>query len=135
MPSRTPPAAILCLAWTTGRSDTIKNTSDTINGTINQRREVVNGSNEPVNEPLNESDSPPSLLDGTINGTINPSDGTIKQRLFSVIIQTEGLKRESLASRLSVSLRTVARLLAELENDGKIIYSGSKKTGGYYAVK
>ena len=71
----------------------------------------------------------------TINGTINPSDGTIKQRLFSVIIQTEGLKRESLASRLSVSLRTVARLLAELENDGKIIYSGSKKTGGYYAVK
>ena len=103
------------------------------NDTINTpRNEVANG---PVNGSAATINGTIRRQNDTINGTINSSDGTIKQRLFSMIIQTEGQKRESLAARFSVSLRTVARLLSELDQERKIIYRGSKKTGGYYAVE
>ena len=113
-------------------------TTDTINGTINQRHEVVNGSNESVkieNEPLNGRHDTIKSTDDTINDTIKRPDDTIKQALFNAINQKEGMKREALAKVINRAVPTVARLLAELERDGKIIYRGSKKTGGYYPVQ
>ncbi len=47
----------------------------------------------------------------------------------------EGMKRDELAAAIHRSIPTVARLLAYLEHEGKIIYRGSKKTGGYYAIQ
>ena len=110
---------------------------ETVNAPHEIVNEAVNGADETVNPQNGTINKDRGTINGTINdlsGTINPLVDTIRLRLFDTIRQKEGLKREALAESLSVSLRTVARLLADLEHDGKIIYRGSKKTGGYYAV-
>ena len=130
---------------TEGR-DTINNLSDTINEpiklSVDPINEVINATRETVNETVNTKGD---TINDTIkrpNDTINPQndtikseDDTIKRKLLETIIQNEGLKRDGLAEAIQRSIPTVARLLADLEHEGKIIYRGSKKTGGYYAVK
>ena len=106
MPSRTPPAAILCLAWTTGRSDTIKNTSDTINGTINQQRE---GINEGINEGI--------------------------KLVLELLNRNSGINAPQIAMLLGKGLSTIERTISEGIKMGVIEHRGSKKTGGYYVVK
>ena len=140
-----------------GSGDTINNPSDTINGTINEGRDTINdpikSSVAPINEGINATRETVNETVNTIgdtindtikhqNDTINPQndtikseDDTIKRKLLETIIQNEGLKRDGLAEAIQRSIPTVARLLADLEHEGKIIYRGSKKTGGYYAVK
>ena len=113
MPSRTPPAAILYLAWTTGRSDTIKNTSDTINGTINQRREGINEVYEGINEGINEG---------------------IKL-VLELLNRNSGINAPQIAMLLGKGLSTIERTISEGIKMGVIEHRGSKKTGGYYAVK
>jgi predicted HTH transcriptional regulator len=112
--------------------------SDTINEGINTPREGVNEGINGADETVNGSTDTINLKNDTINtqnDTINQEDDTIKRKLLDTIIQKEGIKRDVLAEAIQRSIPTVARLLADLENEGKIIYRGSKKTGGYYAVK
>ena len=143
-----------------GADETVKRANETVNETVNSQNDTITEGHDPINGPINTPSDPIKPSVGTINGTINegrgtindpsgtingtindqsctitPLDDTTKQRLLDTIRQKEGLKREALAELQSVSLRTVARLLADLEQEGKIIYRGSKKTGGYYAVK
>lgn len=92
--------------------------------------EGTNAQRETVNDTINGSDD----TINTRNDTINPEDDTIKRKLLDTIIQKEGIKRDGLAESIQRSIPTVARLLADLEHEGKIVYRGSKKTGGYYAV-
>ena len=54
--------------------------------------------------------------------------------MLKIINQKEGIKRDVLAVEVKKSIPTVARLLADLEKEGIIIYRGSKKTGGYYLI-
>ncbi len=86
--------------------------------------------------PINDTTKQDS---DTINDTINAPDDTIndtiKQQLLDTIKKRQGIKRNALAEAIHRSIPTIARLLAELEQEGKIEYRGSKKTGGYYAVK
>ena len=77
-------------------------------------------------------------INGTIkseSGTINPVDDTISDTIKLVgdtITSNPGIKREMISEKTKVPLRTLARALVVLEHQGKIIYRGSKKTGGYF---
>ena len=134
-----------------GGSDTINDDSDTINSsddTINSSDDTINLSDDTINlsdDTINPSDDTINPSDDTINlsdDTINPGDDTInqidynlKQQLLKIINQKEGIKRDVLAVEVKKSIPTVARLLADLEKEGIIIYRGSKKTGGYYPIE
>ena len=96
-----------------GRSDTIKNTSDTINGTINQRREGINEVYEGINEGINEG---------------------IKL-VLELLNRNSGINAPQIAALLGKGLSTVERTISEGIKMGVIEHRGSKKTGGYYAVK
>jgi len=143
-------------------SDTIKQGDETVNEEINGRHEEINGQHEPVNETVKQdnetvnetvkqdnetvkqdndtiksADDTIKSADDTIKSaddTIKSADDTIKMLLATINIH-EGMKRDDLAAAIHRSIPTVARLLAYLEHEGKIIYRGSKKTGGYYAIK
>lgn len=48
--------------------------------------------------------------------------------------QNGGLNAPSLASRLSLSLRSAQRYLKQLTEQGKIEFRGAPKNGGYYSL-
>ena len=81
----------------------------------------------------NEMDAKYGTINGTINGMIN---GTINEReaaLIAEIAKQPGIKKNELAEKMDLSVRTISRILQNLSSDalGLIEYSGSKKTGGY----
>lgn len=64
----------------------------------------------------------------TPNGGVNLQD-----KILQEIKNNGGLNAPSLASRLSLSLRTVQRYLKELTESKKIEFRGAPKNGGYYS--
>ena len=46
-----------------------------------------------------------------------------------------GVKGGGISDRFGLSRRTLERFLKELKEDHKIMFKGSKKTGGYYAIE
>ena len=125
-------------------NETVNHNVETVNEEINGRHGEIKGQHEPVNEvvnapneKINGNHAPIKSADDTIKSaddTIKSADDTIKMLLATINIH-EGMKRDDLAAAIHRSIPTVARLLAYLEHEGKIIYRGSKKTGGYYAIK
>ena len=107
---------------------------DTINAINDTTKHDSDSINEPVNEPVNEEINGNHESIKSADDTIKSADDTIKM-LFDTIYTHEGMKRDDLAAAIHRSIPTVARLLAYLEHEGKIIYRGSKKTGGYYAIE
>ena len=65
----------------------------------------------------------------TIPGTINERDIVIMTELS----KQPGMKKNELAEKLALSVRTISRILQNLSSDSLdfIKYYGSKKTGGY----
>ena len=63
----------------------------------------------------------------TSNGGVNLQD-----KISQEIKNDVGLNAPSLASRLSLSLRTVQRYLKALTESKKIEFRGAPKNGGYY---
>ena len=63
------------------------------------------------------------------NGTINEREAA----LIAEIAKQPGIKKNELAGKMDLSVRTISRILQNLSSDalGLIGYSGSKKTGGY----
>ncbi len=63
------------------------------------------------------------------NGTINEREAA----LIAEIAKQPGIKKNELAGKMDLSVRTISRILQNLSSDalGLIEYSGSKKTGGY----
>ncbi|MCK4761335.1 MAG: winged helix-turn-helix domain-containing protein [Candidatus Aminicenantes bacterium] len=72
------------------------------------------GLNEGINEGLNQ---------GIKNGT---------EKLYSCIKNNPGLRTPVMAEALGVALKTVEGQIKKLKEKGRIKFSGSKKTGGYY---
>ena len=77
----------------------------------------------------NETDAKNGTINGTINGMINEREAA----LIAEIAKQPGIKKNELAEKLDLSVRTISRILQNLSSDslGLIEYSGSKKTGGY----
>ena len=64
---------------------------------------------------------------GTINGTINEREAA----LISEIAKQPGIKKNELAGKMDLSVRTISRILQNSSDALGLIESGSKKTGGY----
>ena len=64
---------------------------------------------------------------GTINGTINER----KAALIAEIAKQPGIKKNELAEKMDLSVRTISRILQNSSDALGLIESGSKKTGGY----
>ena len=77
----------------------------------------------------NEMDAKNGTINGTINGMINEREAA----LIAEIAKQPGIKKNELAEKMDLSVRTISRILQNLSSDalGLIEYSGSKKTGGY----
>ena len=60
---------------------------------------------------------------------VSLSDGALNE-----VRDDLGINRSTLAEKLSASLRTVDCLLAQLNEEGKVVRRGSMKTGGDYAL-
>ena len=72
---------------------------------------------------------------GPLNGPLNdPLNGPLKTSLFELISKFPGINRKVLIENTGAAERTVTRNLSELEQAGRIVRRGSKKTGGYYIV-
>ena len=56
------------------------------------------------------------------------------QQMLSFINEHPGCKSSDITEHFHFSLSTANRVLKQLRDEGKIIYEGSKKTGGYYVV-
>ena len=71
----------------------------------------------------------------TPNGGVNKKTGggvNLQNKILQEIKNNGGLNAPSLASRLSLSLRTVQRYLKELTESKKIEFRGAPKNGGYH---
>ena len=72
----------------------------------------------------------------TPNGGVNKKTSggiNLQDKILQEIRNNGGLNAPSLASRLSLSLRTVQRYLKELTESKKIEFRGAPKNGGYYS--
>lgn len=74
-----------------------------------------------------------NIPDGTINGTINGTISKREQDFLAVLRHNPGAKKSELAEYLSISVRTLSRIIQNLSSEplSLIEYQGSKKTGGY----
>lgn len=59
-----------------------------------------------------------------------PVGGGLKNRVFDLIREFQGIQRKMIVEKLEIPDRTLDRYLAELISVGKIERRGSKKTGG-----
>ena len=64
---------------------------------------------------------------GTINGMINEREAA----LIAEIAKQPGIKKNELAEKMDLSVRTISRILQNSSDALGLIESGSKKTGGY----
>jgi ATP-dependent DNA helicase RecG len=75
---------------------------------------------------------------GTINGIINPNDGTInlessiEEIVLKLIAENEGLSARKISKLIDKSLRSTMRYLDNLKKSDKIEFRGALKNGGYY---
>ncbi|MGI6724577.1 MAG: ATP-binding protein [Arcobacteraceae bacterium] len=63
----------------------------------------------------------------------NGANGGISE-LYDFIKQNEGLSAVLLSEKLNIPLRTIQRWIKQLKDEEKIVYIGSKKTGGYKKI-
>ncbi|MDR1980602.1 MAG: putative DNA binding domain-containing protein [Tannerellaceae bacterium] len=68
---------------------------------------------------------------GTVNGTVNEGNA-IKDSVFKLITENEGLSASGIAKSIGKSRRTTMRYLDLLKKEDKIEFKGAPKNGGYY---
>ena len=110
-----------------------KNISNPENGIVNSENGIVN----PENGIVNSENGIVNLENGIENGIENLDDsivknGDIKDVLFTLITQQEGISTAELARLTGKSWRTTMRYLDVLKKENKIEFKGAPKIGGYY---
>ncbi|MDR3189298.1 MAG: putative DNA binding domain-containing protein [Prevotellaceae bacterium] len=111
-----------------------------INGGINKVGGINDGINEGINGGINENEG---INDGInevgginegINGGINEVEGINGgiNLLLALIEKNPNQRIPFFTSKLNVPEKTIERWLKKLRDESKIIYKGSKKTGGYW---
>ena len=96
---------------------------------------------------------PPQFIEGDVFKTIIPIDNEIDgkstetnegtneginegiNKLFQYIRDNEGLRVSQISRAMNIPPKTLERWINSLKNDKKVVYQGSKKSGGYYLVK
>jgi predicted HTH transcriptional regulator len=73
---------------------------------------------------------------GTINGTINGTNGECDtNQVLNALRETPQLTYDAVAERLSMSRRTVSRIMQQLQNESKIRRNGSRKSGYWEVIE
>ncbi|MDR0681920.1 MAG: hypothetical protein LBG15_08770, partial [Dysgonamonadaceae bacterium] len=93
-----------------------------------QNRLITNEGVNPESEGLN----PESEGLNFQNEGVNPESEGLN-RLFELIKIYPGKRIPFFESELNIPQKTIERWIKKLRNEHKIIYTGSSKTGGYYA--
>lgn len=65
-------------------------------------------------------------VNGGVNGGVNS--------LLELIRRQPGLRLPALAAQTATPVKTLEKWLGRLKADGKVVYKGSSKTGGYYVA-
>ena len=55
-------------------------------------------------------------------------------KLYNCILQRPGLRLPEITDHLQVPAKTLERWIKQLRDENKVVFKGSAKTGGYYAV-
>jgi len=87
-----------------------------------KEREISEGVSERVSEGVNQE-----VRGDEINKGLNT--------LIKLISENPGMRAPQIAESLSVPLKTIERWLSQLKGQGKIIFAGGPKTGGYFSRK
>jgi predicted transcriptional regulator len=141
-----------------GLNDRLSGESDEenvgINGGLNDESEEINGEYVGVTEENEENEGLNGEYVGInvgLNGLNNRLSGELNEEnvginvgineeneginlLLALIDQNPNQKIPFFASKLNVTERTVERWVRELRDNGKILYKGPKRTGGYWKV-
>ena len=91
---------------------------------MNRHDEVVNGSNEVVNEVVSGH-----------REVVNKAVNEVVKTVLEAIKTKPGIKKPELQTITGKSHATIERAVDLLKKLSEIEYRGSDKTGGYYAVK
>jgi ATP-dependent DNA helicase RecG len=83
---------------------------------------VVKFARRPASEGINEGVS--EGINGGVNEGIN--------RLFEFIRKNPGKRVVEIAAALNVPSKTIERWIKKLREQGRVIFTGSRKTGGYF---
>ena len=81
-------------------------------------------------EPIFEFDSFYTVIFKRIKGGIKVDEGI----LLNIIFKNPGKRTNELAEILETPQRTVEKWIKKLRDGNKIIYKGSNKIGGYFAL-
>ncbi len=79
-----------------------------------------------------------TLVKNDISGGIIGVDGGDSggaNIVFEYLQKNPNQNAKIISKNLNIPLRTIQRLLKQLKDDGKIIFQGSKKTGGYVITR
>jgi ATP-dependent DNA helicase RecG len=95
---------------------------------------VVKFARRPASEGINEGVS--EGTNGGVNGGISGgTDGGITEgidRTVDYIRNTPGKNVTEITAALDIPQRTIERWLKKLQEQGRIVFIGPKKTGGYF---
>ena len=86
---------------------------------------VVKFTRRPASEGINEG------VNEGINGGVN--EGI--RRLLEFIRKNPGKRVVEIAAALNVPSKTIERWIKKLREQGKVVFSGSRKSGGYFVSR
>lgn len=69
---------------------------------------------------------------GTINGTTNGTINDVSDRVLAFISENPNIRANVISRELHIPIRTLRRYLKKLSEEKRIVFVGSKKTGGYF---
>jgi hypothetical protein len=105
--------------------------SEPINWESEGLNEGIKSSNEGINEGINTLDEGINRHNEGLN-TLNEGINEGLNHLLSVINSNPGIRVSGLIYLVNRSRATIERYVSVLKKSKKIIFCGSKKTGGYY---
>jgi len=71
-------------------------------------------------------------ISGGANGGINGGGSEGIKNLFEFINKNPGKRVVEIAAALNIPSKTIERWIKKLREQGKIVFTGSRKTGGYF---
>ncbi len=98
------------------------------------RSDVAETTAIPEGSPVESAPEKPNVEKSAQTNEIEQIEPKTVQQMLSFINEHPGCKSSDITEHFHFSLSTANRVLKQLRDEGKIIYEGSKKTGGYYVV-
>lgn len=69
-----------------------------------------------------------------VNDTVNVQNDTVNDTVFSLIKQNQNITAFEISEKLKINLSTAKRRIKKLKESGKIVRTGSDKTGHWRII-